>query len=119
MGWLIFGLIADPQNFLIWKLILIPVLFVIGLTVAVKSYFRAVHLELGKERLSYRYPFGRQKTYKLSEVKKWDETVIKRKDSTYKQLVIEMKNSKKLAVSNQENSNYDQIIKYLGKKVKK
>ncbi len=117
-GWILAGLINDPSSYFIAKLILVPTLLVIVIIVASKSYFSAMTMTLGNDRLTYRYPFGSRKQHKVSEIAAWDETVIKRKSSTYKRLTIRLATGKKLHVSNQENSDYDKVLKYLKKKVK-
>ncbi len=117
-GWILAGLITDPSSYFMAKLILVPTLLVIGIIVASKSYFSAMTLTLGNDRLTYQYPFGPKKKHKISEVAAWEETVIKRKSSTYKRLTIRLTGGKKLHLSNQENSDYDKVLKYLKKKVK-
>lgn len=117
-GWLLAGLIRNPSSYFVWKLVLVPTLFVIGITVAVKSYFSASHLSLGKDKLTYHYPFSSPKTHPVSEISSWHEDVIKRKNSTYRRVSILLVDGKKLTLSNHENSNYDKVVGYLKKKVK-
>ena len=116
--WLIIALVSDPSRYFLMKLILAPTLLVIVIVVAAKSYFSAINLSLGDNQLTYRYLLGSQKKHKISEVSDWQEEVVKRKNSEYRRLSIQLVNGKTLHLSNHENSNYEKLVNYLRKKVK-
>ena len=116
--WLLVELIEDPSSYFLPKLILIPTLLVIGIVVVSKSYYSAVTITLGNDRLTYRYPLGSKKKHKISDISTWQEKVIKRKSSTYRRLSIQLVTGKKLLLSNHENGDYENVVKYLRKKVR-
>ncbi len=84
--WFLLTLINNPENYFIWKLLLIPTLLVIALIVGSKTYFSSVKIFLGKDRLTYRYPLQSGKTVKIPEITSWKEEIIKRKTSTFNRL---------------------------------
>lgn len=116
--WIVMGLINNPQSYFIAKLILAPLLFVIAIMVGVKSYFSAIAISLGSNKISYKYPLGSKREYALKAISNWTEDIVKRSGTEYRQLSIRLTNGKKLKISNHENTNYGQVISYLKKKVK-
>ena len=117
--WLLVALMQNPAAYFWVKLILAPVLLVIGIIVAAKTYFSALILTVGDNRLTYRYLFGSEKRHKITAIVSWQEEVVKRKSSEYRRLSMLLVNGKKLQLSNHENSNYKDVVNYLKKKVKK
>ena len=115
--WLLVELLQNPGTFFLIKLILAPTLLVIGIIVAVKSYTSAMIITIGNNRLTYRHFLGPESTYKITEITSWQEEVVKRKDSEYRRLSIQLVDRKKLQLSNLENSNYERVVNYLKKKV--
>jgi hypothetical protein len=117
--WLLVGLMQNPASYFWVKLILAPSLLVIGITVAAKTYFSALILTVGDNRLTYRTLIGSEKRHKITAIVHWEEEVVKSKTSEYRRLSMLLDNGKKLQLSNHENSNYKDVINYLKKKVKK
>ncbi len=117
--WLLAELMQNPASYFLVKLILAPTLLVIGIVVAAKTYFSALILSLGNNTLTYRYLIGSQRKYKITEIVSWHEEVVKRKSSEYRRLSILLIKDKKLLLSNHENTNYQDVVNYLKKKVKK
>ena len=117
--WIGIELIKNPAVFFWIKLVLLPVLLVIALVVAIKTYQGAVTLQLGNNRLTYQMPGGSLHQFPISDLQNWHEEVIQRKKTKYSRLTIRLKNGKELHLSNQENSAYDQVINYLRKKAKR
>ena len=117
--WLFVQLIQNPGAYFWVKLILAPMLVVIFMTVAVKTFFSAIFLTVGNNQLIYRYLLGSEKKHKISDVVSWQEEVVKSKSNEYRRLIIQLKNGKKLQLSNHENSDYKDVVNYLSKKVKK
>lgn len=116
--WLMVGLISNPTSYFLLKLILAPTSFVIVITIAIKSYFTAIIITLGNNKLTYRHLLGTENSYNFTEITSWKEEVIKRKKSEYRSLTIQLSNNKKLRISNHENSHYQQIVTYLKKKIR-
>lgn len=117
-GWLIIELIQNPSTYFLIKLVLAPILLVIGIIIAMKSLTSSLTLTFGDNKISYQHLLGSEKRYKLSDIQVWKEDVVKRKNSDYRRLSILLNNGKKLQLSNHENTNYDQVIQYLKKKVR-
>ncbi|MEO9871802.1 hypothetical protein [Ekhidna sp.] len=117
--WLFAGLIQNPTSYFWIKLILAPTVLVIGILVTVKSYSSAMTITIGNNKLTYRYLIGSESKHKIAEIESWQEDIIKRKSSEYRQLSMQLANGKKLKLSNHENSNYKEVVNYLKKKVKK
>lgn len=117
-AWLFYELIKNPSSYLWVKLILTPILLVIGIAIGRKGYMSTLSITISNNILTYRYLLGSKKTNKISEIVNWREEVIKSKNSVYKQLSIIVANGKILRLSNQENSHYQSVLNYLKKKVK-
>ncbi len=117
--WLFYELVQNPDAYLIVKLILTPTLLVIAITIARKAYSTALRVTIGNNKLTYSYLFGTKKSHKISDVTSWYEEVVKSKKDEYKRLTIVVKNGKALLISNKENTNYQSIVNYLSKKIKK
>ncbi|NQZ78442.1 MAG: hypothetical protein HRT61_20380 [Ekhidna sp.] len=117
--WLILGIYKNPESYFYAKAILVPILFVIAILVGVKSYFSSISISLGNNKITYKFPLGSKHEYGIKEIATWDEEVVKRGTSEFRQLSIQLKNDKKLRISNHENTNYGDIRSYLKKKVKK
>ncbi len=65
------------------------------------------------------YPFRfHKKEAKLKELASWKQTIIKTKNDPFKQLTLTFKNFT-LKLSVQENTNYEQIYKFLKKRASK
>ncbi len=117
-AWLFNDLIQHPDSYFWLKLILSPILLVIAIAIARKGYTSALRLTIGNNKLTYCYLFGTKKSHKISEVKSWHEEVVKQKNGEYKRVTMVLSTSRALQLSNQENSNYQQVVNYLRKKVK-
>ncbi len=116
--WLLVALLQNPGTFFWAKLILAPTLLVIAIIVTVKSYTSAVIITIGNNRLTYRRYLGPEHTYKITKITNWQEEVVKRKNSEYRRLSIQLVDRSKVQLSNLENSNYEKVVNYLKKKVK-
>lgn len=117
-AWLFYALVKNPTSYLWLKLILTPTLLVIAIAIARKGYTSALRLTVGNNKLTYRYFLSASKSHKISDVKSWHEDVVKSKSGDYKRLTVLLASGKMLQLSNQENSNYQKVVKYLEKKVK-
>ena len=115
---LFIALLQNPESYFWAKLILAPTLLVIGLMVAIKSYFSTLTLTLGNNQLTYRYYIGSEKKYKIKEISSYKEEVVKRKNSEYRSLSIKLADGKTLRLSNHENNCYNEVFQYLSKKVR-
>lgn len=115
--WVILDLVKYPDSFFLFKLILAPVLLVIWVFVATKFYTSLKSIELGDNKISYKFPLQSKRTFKISEVQSWQEEKVKTKGSDFKELRISIGN-RWLKVSNREHTGYEEVRKYLKKKAK-
>jgi hypothetical protein len=91
----------------------------IALVLIVRQILSYKIIRLGEGRIKVQYPFrGKVKDFNISELFEWKEIVIKTKNAPYKQMELKFDNFL-LKLSVQENTNYDQIKKYLKKRVAK
>lgn len=75
-------------------------------------------IELGDNKISFKFPLQAKRTFKISDIQSWKEEKVKTKNYEFKELQIQLANHK-LKVSNREHTCYDQVKKYLGQKAKK
>lgn len=76
-------------------------------------------IKVGDNMLKVSYLLRWQtKAYNIKDIEHWKEVVIKTKNAPFKQLEIKF-NGFLLKLTVQENTNYDQIRKYLKKRVSK
>lgn len=112
------SLITNPEFFIL-KLILTPILLVIGLIVMSKLLASLKAVFLGKDKIEVLYLISRVRVIiQVSDVLGWREEVVKTKNGDYKELKILYSKKKILKLSNKENTEYDRVIKYLKQKIK-
>ncbi len=116
--WVILDLVRYPEAYFFLKLTLAPILLVIWTFVAIKFYTSLKVIELGDKKISFKFPLQSKRTYKLGDIQSWKEEKVKTKGSEFKELQIRLGN-RSLKVSNREHTAYDEVRKYLSKKVKK
>ncbi|WP_436516333.1 hypothetical protein [Ekhidna sp. To15] len=117
--WLFYELVKNSASYLWAKLILTPTLLVIGIAVARKGYMSTLAITIRNSILTYRYLLGSKKSHKISMIANWQEEVVKSKNGEYRQLSMVLSTGKILQLSNHENSNYQSVVNYLKKKVKR
>ena len=116
--WVIADLVRYPESYFLIKLILAPILLVIWVFVAAKFYASLKTIELGDNKISFKLLFQRKRTYKLTEIQNWKEEIVKTRSGDFKEMQITLgKQTWKL--SNREHTSYDEVRKYLQKKVKR
>ena len=103
-----------------WYLYLITTLtFSVGLVLLIRQVvsYKVISLGDGVVKVDYTLRF-KSKAFKLKDLIFWKETIIKTKNAPFKQLELsfELVN---LKLSIQENTNYEQIYKFLKKRVAK
>ena len=76
-------------------------------------------VSLGESKLQVKYPFRRsKKLLPLTEIIEWKEETITTKNDPYRRLEVKFE-SYILKLTVQENTQYEQILKYLKKRVSK
>ncbi|MEO9477837.1 MAG: hypothetical protein ABJG41_20005 [Cyclobacteriaceae bacterium] len=112
------SLISVPDYF-IFKLVLTPIVLVIGLIVLSKFLGSLKVVTLGKDKITVLYLITRMRTsIDVSQVLGWREEVVKTKNGDFREVKILYTKKKILKLSNKENTEYDKVIQYLKKKVK-
>lgn len=92
----------------------------IGLMVLLKILFSLKTLKISKEKFEVKFPFKfRKYSFGGKEIDHWFHTSIKTYGGLYEELTIKLISGKQLAVSKQENTEYDKTLNYLKKKFKK
>ena len=86
---------------------------------AMRMLWKFKVLGVGKMVLSVWYPFRFSKRrFDLTEIEFWNEEQVKTGKTLFRELEINFGGSK-VKISNQENGSYDQIFRYLNKKLPK
>ncbi len=107
------------ESFFILKIILTPLVLVIGLIVLSKLLAAIKVVKVGDGKIQVLYPITRMRVMiQVSEVLGWREEVVDTKNGDFRELKILYTKKKILKLSNKENTEYDAIVKYLRKKVK-
>lgn len=111
--------LLSEQSYFIIKLILAPVLLAIGLLVLGKLLGAIKVVKMGQDTINVFYPITRMRIkIGVKDVLGWREEVIKTKSGFYREVKILYTKKKILRLSNKENTEYDQVVKYLKKKIK-
>lgn len=112
--------LLSSESYFIVKLILAPVVLVIGLVVLGKLLGAIKIVKLGDNKLQIFYPISRLKVeVKVPDILGYREEVIKTKNGEFREVKILYTKKKILKLSNRENTEYDAVVRYLKKKVKK
>ena len=116
--WVILDLVRYPEAFFFLKITLAPILLVIWTFVAVKFYTSLKTIELGDHKISYKFPLQTKRTFNIAAIQSWKEEKVKTRGNEFKELQIQLAN-RWLKVSNREHTAYEEVRKYLSKKVKR
>lgn len=112
------SLLSNDQYFWI-KIILTPVLLVIGLFVLGKLLEAIKQVRCGDSKIELFYPVSRKKVIiKVSDVLGWKEEVVKTKQGEYREVKVAYGKKGMLRLSNREHTNYERVVGYLKKKIK-
>ncbi|MFY0607898.1 MAG: hypothetical protein JXR10_14360 [Cyclobacteriaceae bacterium] len=111
--------LLSNESIFILKLILTPVVLVIGLIVLGKLLAAIKVVKVGDMKIQVFYPITRMRVnIPINTVLGWREEVVGTKNGDFRELKILYTKKKILKLSNKENTEYDAIVKYLRKKVK-
>ena len=116
--WIIHDLVRYPESYFILKLVMAPVLLVIWTYIVVNFYSSSKTIELGDNKISFKLPLQSKKTFKLNDIQIWKEEKVKTKGNEFKEIQINLPNDR-LRISNREHTSYEDVRKYLTKKVKR
>ncbi|MTI21284.1 hypothetical protein E1176_09650 [Fulvivirga sp. RKSG066] len=77
-------------------------------------------VRVGKQKIEIHFPSRfTTRNYKLRDIVKWKEVEVKTVSGTFKELEIFFNDNKKIALSIQEHTDYQQLRKYMQKKCSK
>ncbi len=106
-----------------WKWLgrmLVPVLIGIMLAILIKVVWSLKVVRVAKERFEVYFPVRRKRVvYAGKNLSRWKEESIKTAGGVYKELTLMFDNGKRISVSQQEHTDYQQLKKYLGQKFSK
>ena len=113
------SLLNNPTYFIL-KLILTPIVLVIGLLILNKLITGAKVIEIGNNKIKVLYPISRKRvSIEIKDIISWREEVVETKNGDFRETKILYAPKKILKLSNKENSNYEKILKYFHNKMKK
>ncbi len=106
-----------------WKWLgrlLLPILIGIMLAILIKVIWSLKNVKVAKERFEVFFPIRRKKlTYSGKNLKGWKEETIKTAGGVYKEVTLAFDDGKKISVSQQEHTDYVQLLKYMNQKFSK
>lgn len=103
-----------------WWYVLIYTSGPIGFMVLIKILFSLKTIKIAKEKFEVKFPFKFKKySFGGKEIDHWFHSSIKTYGGLYEELTIKLTSGKQLAVSKQENTEYDKMLNYLKRKFKK
>ncbi|MFQ3215058.1 MAG: hypothetical protein ACJAT1_001035 [Marivirga sp.] len=116
---LLHSLLNDASYFII-KLILTPLILVIGLLILNKLISGVKIIEAGNNQLNIFHPISRKRILlPLDQIRGWQEEVVKTKNGDFREIKILYSNKSVVKLSNKENTDYDKLLQYLTQKVKR
>lgn len=108
-------LVAETKAF--YQYLIFIILTPIALAITFKVLWGYKVVRLGKNRMEVHFPTRFKKAvFSLREVNSWQETVINTKRGPFKEIAITYNQNKKIKLTNQENTQYDQVLGYFQKK---
>lgn len=111
--------LLSNEAYFIFKLILAPIVLVIGLVVLGKLLGAIKVVQFGNNTIEVFYPLTRMRVkINVPDILGWHEEAIKTKNGDFRELKILYTKRKILKISNKENTEYEAAVNYLKKKVK-
>ena len=103
-----------------WRYVLVGILLLTASLLLHKLIFNYKVIKISHDKVHVYYPFRFFKTVQdIKNLGAWQQTVIDTKKSTYKQLKLVFVNKGFVKISNQENSDYDKVYKFVKRKAPK
>jgi hypothetical protein len=116
---MLFHSLLTSESYFIWKIVLAPIILVIGMIVLGKFIESFKTVTFDKNKLDVLYHFSRKKMrIQVKEILGWREEVVQTKSGDFREVKILMADKKILKLSNRENSNYERVITWLRNKIK-
>ena len=103
-----------------WRYVLVGVLLLTASLLLHKLIFNYKVIKISHDKVHVYYPFRFFRSVQdIKDLGAWQETVIDTKKSEYRQLKLVFINKGYVKISNQENSEYDKVYKYIKRKAPK
>lgn len=103
-----------------WRYIVLGLLVLTGSLLLHKLIFNYKVIKISHDKVHIYYPFRFFRTVQdIKDLGAWQQTVIDTKKSEYRQLKLVFVNKGFVKISNQENSDYDKVYKYVKRKAPK
>lgn len=100
--------------------LLVPVLVGIMLAIVIKVVWSLKTVRVAKEKFEIYYPIRKsRRSYSGKNLKGWNEQTIKTAGGIYKEVTLLFDDGKKISVSQQEHTDYAQLLKYMHQKFSK
>lgn len=103
-----------------WRYIVFGILILTTTILLSKLLFGYKVIKIGHDKVHIYYPFRFFKSVQdIGNLGAWQETVVNTNKTEFKQLKLVFKNKGFVKLSNQENSDYDKVYKYVKRKAPK
>jgi len=103
-----------------WRYVVVGLLLLTASLLLHKLIFNYKVIKISHDKVHIYYPFRFFKSVQdIKDLGAWQETVIDTKKDEYKQLKLVFVNKGFVKISNQENSEYDKVYKYIKRKAPK
>lgn len=109
--------LGDPAT---WKYVVLGILLLCTSILIYKLLFNYKVLKISYDQVHVYYPFRFYKSVQgIKELGAWQEVIIETNKTQFKELKLVFKNKGFVKITNQENSDYDKVYKYIKKKAPK
>lgn len=110
--------LAEPQE--TWRYVVLGILLLCTSILIYKLLFNYKVIKISHDKVHVYYPFRFFKSIQgINELGAWQETVVETNKTQFKQLKLVFNSKGYVKISNQENSDYDKVYKYIKKKAAK
>jgi len=100
-----------------YNYVLAVVVLPLGIGLLFRMLWSYKKITIGKGKVEVYYPVrGKKTSFKVGEIDSWKEEIIKTASGTYRELQIKYASKKKLDISMQEHSKYQETVVYFRKK---
>ncbi len=111
-------ILSDPEG--TWRYIVLGILVLTTTILLSKLLFGYKVIKISHDKVHIYYPFRFFKTVQdIGNLGAWQETIITTNKTEFKQLKLVFLNKGYVKLSNQENSDYDKVYKYIKRKAPK
>ncbi len=110
--------LAEPDG--TWRYVALGFLLIATSILIYKLLFNYKIIKISHDIVHVYFPFRLYRSSTpVTEIGAWQETIVNTNKTEFKQLKVVFNNKGYIKLSNQENSNYDKVYKYVKKKATK